>query len=146
MLGVRHQPHHVAVGVDDAGDAGDRPVRALALVTKDDLARSLELSNQVRVGEEAAFAVLDRDAETLSHCAPSRERRIGPLDRERHVAANKTQGLVWSQGAREQARLAQDLKAVADSQDEPAVGSERPDRLHHGCESSQRTGPDSITT
>src|SRR5438132_8904814 len=105
MLGMRHQPHDIALGVDEAGDPGDRAVGALALVAEDDLARRLELGEQLRAGEETAFAVLDRDAQTLSLRAPRCEGCVRPLDRERHVAANKTERVVWPQGAWEEAGL-----------------------------------------
>src|SRR5205814_2608935 len=64
VFGMRHQPHDVALGVDEAGDSGDRAVGALALVAEHDLSGVLEVGEQLRGGEEAAFAVLDRAAET----------------------------------------------------------------------------------
>src|SRR4051794_22757885 len=111
---MRHQSHHIAVAVDDSGDTRDRAVGALALVAEDDPPRCLELGEQLRIGEEAPLAVLDRDAEMLSLRAPSCKRRIGPRDGERHVAADKTEGAVRSQRARQQTCLAEDLEAVAD--------------------------------
>src|SRR5213076_2239574 len=38
-----------------------------------------------------------------------------------------------------QARLAEDLEAVADSKDEPAVGGQPPDWPHYRCEPGERT-------
>src|SRR3954452_24370424 len=102
---MRHQSHHVAAASDDSGATRDRAAGALALVPEDDPPRCLELGEQLRIGEEAALAVLDRDAETLSLPAPGCKRRIGPLDGERHVPADKTEGAVRSQRARQQTCL-----------------------------------------
>src|SRR4029450_10231997 len=91
MFGMGHQSHDVAVGVRDPGDSGDRAVRALALVAEDDPVRGLELREQLGAGEEASLAVLHGDPEALAFAAPRRERRVGALDTDRHVAADKTE-------------------------------------------------------
>ena len=66
------------------------------------------------------------------------------------VAAFATSTSTWRQTKRrpwfgssapgQQPRLAQHLKAVADPEHRPAVGGERGDRLHRGCETRDRPG------
>ena len=63
VLRMRHQAEDVPVGVQDAGDVGDRAVRVLAgRVAEQRSGRSASSSvEQLGVGEPAALAVLDRD-------------------------------------------------------------------------------------
>ena len=73
VLRMRHQPEHVPGLVADAGHVADRAVRVLAgRVAEEDLAFGFELREQLRVGEPAALAVLDRDRERLARLAPRR--------------------------------------------------------------------------
>ena len=70
VLGVGHQAEHVPCLVADPGHVGDRAVRVLAgRVAEEDLPVRLELLEQLRVGEPAALAVLDRDRERLPRVA-----------------------------------------------------------------------------
>src|SRR5438874_1585149 len=78
------------------------------------LAVPLELGQQLLVGEVATFAVLDRDRQRLARLAPARERRVGALRPKVDVAAEELERRVRAQGAGQQARLAEDLEAVAD--------------------------------
>ena len=73
-------------------------------------------------------ALPDVDAVVLPGGAPDGEGQIVPLDRQPHVAAHEAERLVAQQRPRQQARLAEDLEAVADPEHEPACLRE----LAHG--------------
>ena len=114
MLGVRHEPHDVADLVADPGDVADRSVRVVDVAEHD--LRGVE----IRRGDVAAVAVLDRQHEARAGGAARGERQVVALDGQRHVAADEAKRLVAQQRAREQARLAEDLEAVADPEHEAA--------------------------
>ena len=113
MLGVRHQAEDVARFVCDCGDLTDRAVRVL-LVAQDDLLVRLEACEQLAVREVAALAVLDGNRHPLPGLAAAREGRGGVLDDQTHVAADKRKGRVRPQRPGKEARLAENLKTVAD--------------------------------
>jgi hypothetical protein len=62
-----------------------------------------------------------------------------------HPPAHERQTLVPSQGSREQARLAQDLEAVADAHHRAAPLGVLPDGVHHPSEPGDGSGPEVIT-
>ena len=121
MLGMRHQPHHVAPLVDHARHVIERTVHRLP-VTQDDLSSRVELGVELVVCVPVSLAVLDGDGEHASLLAARRERGVAALDDQRDVAADERQRLVAAQHARKQAGLAEDLEAVADAEDETACG------------------------
>src|SRR5439155_13087225 len=83
--------------------------------------------------------------EQLAFGAASRERGIGALDDERNVAAHERERLVSAKDAREQARFAEDLKAVADPEDEPTVRRELGDRRHRRRKACDRAAAQVVT-
>ena len=74
----------------------------------------------LRLGEIIAFAVRDRDPQHLPFGRHGGERRVGLLDANADVLAMELQIAVAQHGAGQQARLAQNLKAVADAEHRPA--------------------------
>src|SRR6266436_2203095 len=68
------------------------------------------------------------------------ERRICLLHTDVNMAADETQAAVAHHRAGQQARLQQNLKAVADSQHHPAALRELADRLHYRREPRNRSG------
>ena len=76
----------------------------------------------------------------LPDLARARERRVGVDDLEVDLAADEAQRGVGQQRARQQARLAQDLEAVADAEHRAAVAGELDDRLHDRREARDRAG------
>ena len=106
------EPFGFASGVDAPAAVG---------VAEDDLAVALERRERRLVGDVAALAVLDRAAR-----APRRARQPlvnGVSDvstRTVTTSQTKLSDAVAHQRARQQARLAQDLEAVADAEHEPA--------------------------
>src|SRR6187397_3161362 len=129
MLWVRHEPHYVALCVDDARDVVDRAVRVVRVVAEDDLPRLLELGQKLGIGEEAALPVLDRDRQSLPDLAMREERRVSALDAELDVAADEGERVVRAQGPGQETGFGEDLEAVADAEHEPAFAREVGDRL-----------------
>src|SRR3954454_8397833 len=129
VLGVRHEPEHVAGLVAHARDVVLRAVRVLAgRVAQHDLLR-------VHVAEVAAGRVLDRDRQPLA--ARARERGVAVHDVEVDLAADEAQRRVGQQRARQQAGLAEDLEAVADAEHQAAVARELGHRVHDRPEPPQ---------
>src|SRR5215213_135949 len=117
VLGVRHEPDDVALGVRDAGDVVGRPVGVAVVRVAEDHVEVGELL----VGDVVAPArVLDRDGEDLAGLARRRPRRTVADDLDPELAADEAAPEVGQQRAGEQPRLAQDLEAVADAEHEAA--------------------------
>src|SRR5258708_26894733 len=145
---MRHHAEHVAPGVDDASDVVPRPVwvgarhdTAIRIAkTKHDLPCLPEPRQRGGIGEVAALAVRDGDAQDPSLLALRREWEIGPLDDEVGPLAAKLERGVSDESAWEQARLAQDLKPIADAPHQTAPVGELADLLHHRSEPGDRPG------
>jgi len=136
---VRHQPDDPAVGRGDPGDVVQRAVRVAALVAEDDAPGVFQLGQRRGVGHVAAFGVLHRDDDlpALQVGGPGRLR----LDLEPLVAADEVQARVAHERAREQARLAQDLEAVADAQHRQAPPGRGDDLGHDRRDARDRSRP-----
>src|SRR5205085_12087285 len=108
-LGVGHHAEDVAGAVADPGDrargavrirlAGQSPLGIA--VPEDDLAIAFELVERGVVGEVIAFTVSNGRAEDLSLRQRVRERRVGLLDAQQHLAAEEAEVLVAHQRAGE---------------------------------------------
>jgi hypothetical protein len=92
----------------------------------------------------AAVAVLHRDRQQLPDLAAGGERRVRPFDGEPDIAADERQRRVRPQRAGQQAGLAEDLEAVADSQHQPALPRELDDRRHRRREPRDRTAAEVV--
>ena len=135
---MRHHAEHVAALVDDAGDGVDR---AVVFQLRIDHAVGRAIAEQhpplafqprdgLAVGDVIALAMRDRHADHLPGIVAAGERRVGALDPQINVAADEAQLRVAHQHARQQPGLAQNLKAVADAEHQPAAGGMRPHRVH----------------
>src|SRR4029079_4622533 len=91
-----------------------------------------------------ALAVLDRDHELVARRPAASERARRALDRHRHVGAEEPLLAVESQHARQEARLAEDLEAVANAEHGTTLAGERADRSHHRREAGDRTAAEVI--
>ena len=131
VLGVGHQPEHVALLVAHPRDVVLRAVWILA-------GRIAQQSPHRARRVVAAGRVLDRDREPLARCASACERAARIDHLERHLAAEKPQRGVGQQRARKQPGFAEHLKAVADAEHQPTVGRELRERLHHRREAGDR--------
>src|SRR4051812_13989759 len=138
VLGVRHQADDVAALVRDAGDVGCGAVRVDLEVAGDDPPLALERGERVAVCDVAALTVLERDDDLLPGRVPGRPRRRRVLDPQALVAADELAVVVADERPRQQVALAQNLKAVADSEHRHAGVGGRDDVLHHRREPGDR--------
>src|SRR5439155_1771384 len=113
-------------------------------IAKDDLVPRQKLLVEVPVGEPAALTVLDRNDELLAGRATRRERRVRAFDDETHVAADERERLVRAEDAREQARFAEDLEAVADTEHEAAGRRKFGNRGHRRGEARDRAATEIV--
>ena len=142
VLGVGHQPEHVARLVAHAGDVVQRAVEVLARrVAQHDLAARLASPSSVCSGGVVAPPrVLGGDAQARRRARTRGERRCrASRDLELDLPEGEAQVGVGQQRARAAARASQQhLEAVADPQHEPAVAGERDHRLHRRREARDR--------
>jgi len=103
-----------------------------------DLVVGLELRERFFVGKVAAFAVGDGHAQNFPRRNLAGERRIVRGGLEENIFAVELQIAIANQRAGQQAGFGEDLKAVADADDEAAVVGELFHRLHHGAEPRYR--------
>src|ERR1700686_3540949 len=134
---MRHHAQNVAAGVADAGDVARRAVRVRLArdeplgitVSKDDPPVALELIKRRFIGEVVSLAMCDRHAQ---HSAPfqlTRERCVNLLNTKKDIAANEAKMLVPHQRARQQTRLGDHLKTIADAEYQSARCRMTSDRL-----------------
>src|SRR2546430_16817267 len=83
----------------------------------------------------------DGDAEDVALIASRREGKVGPFDEQVGPFAPKLKRGVADERARQEARLTQDLEAVADAPDPAAAVGELTDQLHDRREARDRAGP-----
>src|SRR5438093_6990176 len=137
-LGVGHHPQHVAAPVRDAGDRVHGAVRVgrrhyhppLVAVAEDDLAVLLDPAQRRRVREVGALAVRDRDPQHLVAFQDVREGQVVALGDQVRPLAAELGRVVADQRPRQQAGLAEDLKAVADAPDQAAPLGKIDDARH----------------
>ena len=143
---MRHQAGHVALFIADAGDVLQRAVGICGVgqvavgvaVLPQDLIVSLELRERFFVGKIAAFTVGDWHAKNFSRRNLAGERRIVRGGLEENVFAVELQVAIADERAGQQARFGENLKAVADAENEAAVVGELFHGLHHGAEPCNR--------
>ena len=144
VLGVRHHAEHVEGLVADRrrcsrrrrwGSPRSRSCRRCGVgVAQDDLVVGVHARQRLGVDRVVALVVLDHDAQELALAAGAGERGAVVLDAQVHVAAHELEARVAQQGARQQARLDEDLEAVADAHHEAAVRGEVLHGLHDRAE------------
>ena len=145
-FGMRHQAGHVALFITDAGDVLQRAVgiRTIGQVSvriailPEDLVVGLELCERFLVGKITAFAMGDGHAQDFSRRNLTGEWRIVRGGLEENIFAVELQIAVADERAGQQAGFGEDLKAVADAEDEAAVVGELFHGLHHGAEPRDR--------
>src|SRR5687768_12556950 len=118
-----HHAEHVALTVDDPRDIPQRSI-ARRSIAEQDAIFSLEFIERPFIRIVIAFAVGDRNPQDLSSLSRVCEWTIGSFNRELHELTDEFQPLVSHQRARQHSAFDQDLKAVADAEDESAACSE----------------------
>jgi len=145
-FGMRHQAGHVALFIADAGDVLQRAVGVRSIgqvsagvaVLPEDLIAHLEFRERFVVGEIAALAVGDGHAQNFSRRNLVGERRVVRGGLEKNVFAVELQIAIADERSGQQAGFGEDLKTVADAEDEAAVVGELFHGLHHGAEPRDR--------
>jgi hypothetical protein len=92
------------------------------------------------IAEIISLHVRDGHLEQLAAPGRTREGSIRTLDSNMDLAAEEAQTLVAQHRARQQPRLEQNLKAVADTEHEPAGAREALDCAHHRRKTRNRAG------
>src|SRR6185436_1558663 len=145
---MRHQANDVALFAAKARDVGHRSIGIGIVcrhtvgirVTKNNLAVTLEASNNLGIRVVIALAMSDRDAQDLSRGAGGGEWRIRLLDFDQYVLALILQAAVAKHGTWKQACFEQYLETVANSQHGAARGRELLHLGHDGREARNRAG------
>src|SRR5438445_7299050 len=145
---MRHQAGDVALAVADTGDVVNRAVGIASVVsflgsrkatdgtvgrgvTENDLTIVFEVGERGFVAIVSAVGVRDGNLENLALLRGVGKGRVRLLDANVDMAADKAQAAIAHHGAREQARLAENLEAVANAEYHAAALGEFLDRLHH---------------
>src|SRR6266478_2714851 len=145
-LRMRHQAGHVALVIADSRNVGCRTVgipgcviRSLRRrVAKNQLPIFLEVRKCCVVASVIPVAMRDRNLENLALGGGVRKRRIRLLHPDVDVAADEPQAAVAHHRARQQTRLQQNLKPVADPQHHPTAFRKLADRFHYRRKSRNR--------
>src|ERR1051326_8027036 len=122
---MRHQSHHVSAEVDDAGKVGTRAVgicgsRHLSLavsIAEENLPVPFELMERCIVHLIVSLAVSDRDAQNLAGPAVGGKPGAGIFHAEMYLLAHERHAIIPEKRAGQEARFAQDLEAVARSEE-----------------------------
>ena len=147
-LRVRHHADDIALLVAQRGDLVERSV-GVPLVTDAALGRAVAEDHlPVRFDpfehlgrrKVVALAVSDRNAEDLTDLPFEAERCIRLLDPHVDMLAAVLELAVSQHRARQQPRLEQHLKAIADAQHRSAALGKLPDRRHDRRETRHRAG------
>lgn len=136
-LRMRHEAEHVASDIADTGDVVDGAIGIAVLtnatlgvaVAKDDLGFALEtLDIRMHV---ATFCMSDRHFKMASRRQALRKRCWLALHPAVDVFANKAQADITYERTLQESALAEDLKAIADTDDGAAGFSKGKHRLHN---------------
>src|SRR3984957_1559204 len=135
---MRHQTQHIEPVVEYARYRIDGSVRARIVpdralgvaIAKRDPAFRLDSADGVVIGDEVSLAVRDGEFDHLSRRVTTREWSLGVFDPDMLHFADKAQLRVAHQNARQKARLAQDLEAIADAKHQSATRRVLADRPH----------------
>src|SRR5258708_423997 len=146
---MRHHANYIAARVADAGDIVQRSVgigsrRNFATrgrIAKHHAIVAVQFIQRSLIAEVVPFHVADGNGQYFSLRTSVGEwsRRI--LHSHLHRLANVFQSGVAHQRSGQKPRLAQDLKAVADSQHQSSAVRKAPHRFHHGRELGNRASP-----
>ena len=136
---MRHHAQNVAAGAADSGNILKGPVGIRfggdfsfrVAIAENDSPVAAQLGQRRIVADIIAVHMSDGNAKDVALARCVGEGRFGILDANMHRLANVFQSRVAHQGARQQASLAKNLKAVADSQHQSAAIGEFLDRFHH---------------
>src|SRR3982074_132937 len=122
-LRMRHHTQHIAFCADDSGDIAHRAVGIVALeglqrigrIPEHDLAFTLQPVEGFVVGTVASVTVRDWQRDELARLIARRERGVRVFDAQRDGGADELERRIAQQRTGQEAGLAGDLEAVAES-------------------------------
>src|SRR3954451_17004782 len=129
VLRMWHQAEHIELFVEHPGDGVQRAVHVpvgIALAFRVGIAEQhapfgFEASDGAFAGEIAAFPMRDRHADQLAGIVAARERCVGALDLQMHVAADESDAGVAQENPGQELRFAENLESVAHAHYEAAL-------------------------
>lgn len=144
---MRHQAKDVSFPTTDAGDVVARAIWIRSLgdisfrvaVPKNYPRLALQLLKCLIVAHVITFSVGDGKAQDGAHLEFVGKRTVVSFDSDVNVLTNEVKITIAYQGARQQSRFAQDLKAIANPQNEPPALRKLLHRSHYRRESCQGT-------
>jgi hypothetical protein len=128
---MRHEPRHIALGIGDSGDVPQGSV-GVVLVTTEDLSLGLKLQKKVAIRVKTALLMGNGKPDASPWREEEGEGGSGLLHGESLVAAEKGPSRVLQECAGKKARLCQNLKSVADSENGKTFFGKGADGLHDG--------------
>src|SRR6202034_3136236 len=140
---MRHQTDHVALAVANPRDGVKRTVwirfavvfsgitSVRSDVMKNNLVIAFKFGKRGRLAKIVSLVVRSRNFQNLSGPRSTRERRVNGFNANVDVPAKISQPLIADHCSRQKPRFQQDLKAVADPQDQAAGTCEPIHRFHH---------------
>ena len=149
---MRHEAHDVAPHVADARHVVQGAVRIASVsprtvgahVAEDDLVPREHLLVHPRLGGPVPVGVRDGHAEDVALVDRERERGAFRFHAQENVLAHEAEAFVSEHRSRQEPGLAQDLEAVADAENSPALPRERRDGFHHRREARHRAAPEVV--
>src|SRR5712675_185764 len=149
---MRHQPSHIPFAITNPSNVVHRTIRISRVIVrtvctgiaKQNLPVLLQCSDRCSVAIVIAFIVRDRNFQHLSLLRQASDRRICLLDPYINMPANIPQPLIAHHRARQQPCFQQNLKSIANPQNNPAALRKLLHRLHHRRKPRNRPGPQII--
>ncbi len=147
-----HEADDVPLPVADTRDIVEGAVRVRAggarprsvAVAEYDLVVRRHVVPGLRLGAPVPVPVGDRETQDVTSGQLGGERRPDRLDADEDVLAAEPLARVEEEGAREETRLAEDLEAVADAEDGPALRREVADGIHDRREAGEGAAPEVV--
>lgn len=150
---MRHHAHYVAFAIADAGDICDRTIGICggffaavgSCVTENNLIVAFERVESCGIAEIISFVVADGNAQHVAAMRGAGERRVGGFHTGVDMQAAITQARVAKHGAGKESGFEEDLKSIADADDDSAAARKFFDAAHDGRKARDGSGAKVIT-
>src|SRR6202142_3665419 len=138
-FGMRHQSKHIAVAIAYAANIGQRTIRISSRiiaairrgVTKNNLLVAFKISERRIVAKITSAHMRDRHFQNLSALGGAGKRRANAFHPHIHLLAKKSQASIAKQRTGQPTSLAENLKSIADAENQPAAPRKFLHRFHH---------------
>src|SRR5438067_1775572 len=129
---MRHQSQNVSPTIANAGDAGARSVYVRTIcnltigiaITKDDSIVAIQFRERRIIANKISFRMRNRHFQNAAGLQLMREWSIRALDAHIYMVADEMQIAISNQSTRQEARFAQNLKAVTNAEHEFSLRGE----------------------